>query len=224
MNIRKTLELLGICFMFCCTAHAQQDYELGVLPILNINTKLSSDIKLNFKTESRQVLYTKTGIDIQYKLTDFAMLLSKKIGYNYSLSGGYSMRVRKDKIISQLIQQFVIINTYPSITLAHRFSTDQAFGKGVNTKIRLRYRLSGLLPLSGQSVDHKEFYFKINNEYLNAFIGTHHDLEIRFALALGYKFSNNHKLEFGIDNRFSSFIDDDLKTRSWVSLGWYITL
>jgi len=88
----------------------------------------------------------------------------------------------------------------------------------------LRYRIASEFPLSGQSIDPKEFYLKVSNEYLNAFQGNDYDLEIRLAPHFGFLFSDTNKLEFGPAYRISSFIDGSAKNSFWLSLNWYLKI
>ncbi|MBX2827536.1 MAG: hypothetical protein KTR22_05205, partial [Flavobacteriaceae bacterium] len=78
------------------------------------------------------------------------------------------------------------------------------------------------IPLNGQSVDPKEFYFKFNHEYLNAWEQNDYDLEIRAVPHLGYKVSKSNKLEFGLDYRLNSFLNTSPSHRFWTVINWYI--
>ena len=224
MSTKLKLYIICICLLFQWSTHAQSSYQLGLLPVLNINKTLVNDIKLNFKTESRQIFYQEEDIGWQYDRIDFSFILSKKTGLNNSIAGGYLLRVRDGSIISRTIQQITFNRKYAAFRLAHRFSSDQTFEKSEETTFRLRYRIANQLPLNGQTVDSKEFYLKISNEYLHSFQGKEYGLEIRLVLIIGYEFTDNNKLEFGVDNRFDSFIDNKLRTRSWFNISWYIAV
>ncbi len=223
MNIKIQFIALFLVFVFSKTAQTQNDYQLGVLPVININKKLTNNLKLNFKTESRQIIYKENNFDLRSELVDFSTIISKKVGFNNSLASGYLLRIRNNNIIHRLIQQFTIIQNKSILRIGHRFTSDQTFEKE-STTFRLRYRISGQIPLSGESVNSKEFYLKANNEYLNALESRHYDLEIRLAIILGYEFNDNNKLEFGLENRFGGFIDQTLKNKSWINIGWFIAL
>ena len=215
---------MGIIMVVCCNANAQQSAQLGLLPVINLNASLNDIYKVNFKTESREVLYREEASTWQHELVDFAAVLSRKVGLNNTLAGGYLFRVRDGNVIHRAIQQFTVNRRLASFRLAHRFSTDQTFEAAEDVEFRLRYRLATQLPLSGQSVDAREFYLKVNNEYLNAFQGDNYDLEIRLVVVVGYEFNDNNKLEIGVDNRFDSFMTEALRTRSWISMSWYYAI
>ncbi len=206
---------------------AQSSYQFGWLPTLNFNKKLDSKWQWNFKIQSRQSF--KTGIfngpgesEYEYVLTDLAVIAARKIGLGSSLGAGYLIRFRDDRIMHRLAQQFAFVQKYPGFRLGHRIASDQSFESGEDVSLRFRYRLSLELPFNGQSVDVKEFYLKLNNEYLNGFQGEEYDLEIRIVPVIGYKFSDSNKLETGLDYRLSSFLDEGSKQRFWIGMSWYL--
>lgn len=106
--------------------------------------------------------------------------------------------------------------------MAHRFSSDQTFNSENPRELRLRYRITAEIPLNGQSVDPGEFYLKLNNEYLNSWQDGEYDLEIRLVPLAGFEFTDNNKLEFGLDYRLSSFLDGSSRNSFWFNIGWYL--
>lgn len=212
--------------IFC---NAQSGYQFGILPSININKSLPNDYKLNVKLESRQLLKegffeVENDFDYEYLLTDLTLIGSKKIGINKSLAIGYLFRIREGRIIHRSIQQFIMTKRYPGFRIAHRFSADQSFDSKKATEFRLRYRVSSEIALNGQSVNPKEFYLKVNNEYLNSFQKGDYDLEVRVAPFLGYKFTDRKKFEFGLDYRLNSFLNNNSSNRFWISINWYQVL
>ena len=223
------LIFLSLSFLCAFNTLAQNSYQWGVLPSINLNKKLPNDLTLNVKIESRQEFkssFFNTPSDFKYKyeLTDFSFLLAKKIGFNSSLVVGYLNRLRDGKKINRSIQQLIHTKIYSGLKLSHRLSSDQTFFKEKKTKYRLRYRVSGEVSLSGSSVDPKEFYLKINNEYLNSWHDKDYDLEVRAAPFLGYKFSNSKKIEVGLDYRLSAFIQKPSKSKFWIGINWYYSM
>jgi len=208
---------------------AQNTYKIGLLPSLNINKSLGNDWKLNLKIESRQIL--KEGIfkqnndwNYNYLQTDFAFVGSKTLALNHIVAGGYMIRIRRDEIIHRFIQQYTYVKRYSSFRLAHRFSTDQTITQDEPTEYRIRYRITTEFPLNGTSVDVKEAYLKINNEYLNDFKGDNYDVEMRLIPAIGYKLTENNKVELGIDYRFDAFVDEGSRNRFFGFINWYTKL
>lgn len=223
--------LISILFVFIWgIGLTQNTYQLGVLPSFNLNKKLSAQWKTNLKIESRQSLkegFFKESNQVQYEyvLTDFTLILAKKVGLGNTLSGGYTLRLREGDLIHRSIQQFTVVRKFSEYRLAHRLSTDQTFIKDEPVEFRLRYRLTLEFALAGQSVNPKEFYLKINNEYLNILQDKDYDLEIRFVPFLGYKFTDENKLEMGLDYRLDSFVNKGgSRNRFWGILSWFIVL
>jgi hypothetical protein len=206
---------------------AQGNYEFGTLPAINLNTRLAPYWKLNLELESIQQF--KSGVFGQesygkydYILTDLALVASRKLKADHSLSGGYLIRSRNNDIFHRLIQQFTLAGTYRSLQLAHRFSADQTLSRADDPEYRFRYRISTELPLNGQTLDNQEFYFKFSNEFLHGFQSGMYDLEIRVNPLVGYVFTNNQKLEWGLDYRVDSFIGSTASNKFWVSLNWVV--
>lgn len=207
-------------FFFIFTGIAQSGYQTGLLPSLNLNKKLPRDWSVNFKAESRQSIY-KDEFNFDYLLTDMSLSAGKKTGINTTIIAGYLLRMGKEEIKHRVIQQLVYVKRYTSFRLAHRVAADQTFTHGDDTEYRFRYRLSSEIPVQGQSLDPKEFFLKLSNEYLNIISGSDYDLEIRGAAFLGYVFSPANKIEFGLDYRVNSFIEDKPRHRFWIGLNFY---
>jgi len=206
---------------------AQDTYHLGTLPSLNLKKGINSDWSLNLKAETRlRFLQGEFGgdapTDLHFQLADFALTASRKTGLNNALAGGYQIRLREEQTFHRLIQQFTLVRRYETFRMAHRFSSDQTFNSENPRELRLRYRITAEIPLDGQSVDPGEFYLKLNNEYLNSWQDGEYDLEIRLVPLAGFEFTDNNKLEFGLDYRLSSFIDGVLRNSFWINIGWYL--
>jgi hypothetical protein len=230
LNIKKRfLVVLFLSFSFSCIVVAQSTYQFGGLPSINLNYKFKNDWSANFKIESRQLLQKGTfnmnqDKSYEYVLTDYSLIVAKKIGLNARLSGGYLFRFREGEAIHRLIQQYTITQQLSHLRLAHRIVTDQTFSDTDDTEYRLRYRLATEIPLNGQSADPKEFYIKISNEYLNSLQKKEYDLEIRFVPLLGYAATEKQKVEFGLDYRVNSFLKENARHSFWVSLNWFIEI
>lgn len=197
-----------------------QSLEIGLLPSLNLNKKLPKDWSLNFKAESRQSLH-KDDFNYDYLLTDISFAASKKIGINTAVAVGYLTRIDDGEIKHRTFQQLAFVKRKTSLSFSHRLLADQTFQKDDTEELRLRYRISAEIPLQGTSLDLKEFFVKLNNEYLNSLYHKNYDLEIRGAAFLGYVISPANKLEFGLDYRISSFINGNTRNRLWLGLNFY---
>ncbi len=199
---------------------AQNTIDIGLIPSLNINKKLEKDWSLNFKAESKQALIS-DGFNYDYLQTEVSFIAAKKIGINTKLAAGYLLKIDGEVIKNRAIQQISVIRRYSDFKLSHRFSADQTFETDDYTEFRFRYRVSTEIPLEGQSLDPKEFFIKLNNEYLNSIYQKQYDLEIRGAALLGYSLTPNSKLEIGADYRIDSFITGGFRNRLWIGLNFY---
>lgn len=214
---------------FINVAKAQSTYQFGILPSLNLNNKFQKGWSLNSKIESRQLMKSgefggKSNTEYKYVLTDFSFITAKKVGLNSRITGGYLFRLRDTKIFHRVIQQFTIVQKTNGSRLAHRFSSDQTFSNEEKPEFRLRYRLTSEIALNGESVDPKEFYIKLNNEYLNSWQGMDYDLEIRLSPLLGYDIKDNNKIELGLDYRVNSFLNNNTRHSFWLSLNWFFEI
>ena len=231
MNIRIKLYItILITFLYALTSFSQTTYEAGILPTLSLSKKFEKGYNLSFLIGSRDAFISGAfqgtpQYSYEHILTDMAIISSKKVGINNKIAFGYQFRIRDKRIFHRWIQQFTIINTQiDGLRMAHRIAADETYVDGDPLTVRFRYRLTTEIPLNGVSADPKEWYFKLNHEYLNAFQSNEYDLEIRLVPLFGYKFSDTNKLETGIDYRINSFIDSAAKHRLWLSLNWYLKI
>ena len=208
---------------------AQSSYRVGGLPSLNMNKKLKNGWSINSKVESRFLfesgLINEASIQhYTYELSDLSIIAAKKVGLNSRISSGYQVRLDEGEIIHRLIQQYSIVQKLEGWRIAHRFATDQTFSKNAQIEYRLRYRITSEIPLNGESVDHQEFYIKLNNEYLQSLQDREYDIEIRLVPLLGYDVSTTFKIETGIDYRVNAFIHHQTRHSFWANLNLFIEL
>jgi len=204
-------------------SNAQSSYQYGIIPSINLIKKFPRNWSANFKVESRQSLYNHE-LKYEYLLTDGSLVVTKRIASNITVGGGYLIRAEDDELKNRAIQQISFGKKYPGFRMAHRVMTDQTFEKNNKAEFRLRYRISSEIPLEGQSLDVKEFYLKINNEYLNSWEGDDYDMEIRWVALLGYSVSPVNDLEIGLDYRLDSFIEGNSRNRIWLSINIFHSL
>lgn len=229
--IKKDIILLLCLFVgISVDALAQSTYQIGVLPSFTLTKKINPKWKIGLNTQARFSTYKGEFSDsdtfqedFNYVLTDISILANRKIGLNSSLAAGYLTRFRNNEQHNRLFQQLIISQKYSSFGLAHRFSTDQTFSPNQKTEFRLRYRLAFDVALKGSKINPKEFYFKLNNEYLISLQDKEWNNEIRLIPFLGYTFTNTNKLEIGIDYRVSSLGEEFSKNNLWVVLNYYLS-
>lgn len=223
----STKHLLGgLLLLLGYSLSSQSVFQFGTLPVINFNIGLANGWEVNTKWETRQILSTsvdgeRLGRGFDFSLSDQAIVLAKKVGLNSKIGAGYLLRFRAGEIINRSIQQFSVVQRLPSLRLAHRVASDQTFTPGDPMEFRLRYRIGTELALNGQAADAQELYLKLNNEYLGSWQGVDFDLEVRLVPVLGYKFTDRNKLELGLDMRFDSLLEDELRQRWWGVIAWY---
>lgn len=207
----------------------QDTYELGLLPAINLNKRWQSSWNLNVKIESRQLL--KEGlfseavpVSYTYELTDVATVLSKKIGFQNNLAGGYLFRLRGDDWFHRTLQQYSITSRGEGLRMGHRVAADQTFSLNESPEFRFRYRITLEKSLNGQSIDAKEFYVKLNHEYLWRITQSNSSFETRIVPLLGYEVDHANKVEFGLDYRIAPLFESSLNHRFFVSLSWFASL
>ncbi len=207
---------------------AQDSYTVGTLPQLNTSFSFEKDWKLNAKLESRQFLFQglkgqALKYDPEYERADLEMVLTRSISSLTSAGGGYLIRLEDGKLIHRIIQQLAITQRFPAFRLAHRFRTDQTFESNEYTVYRLRYRASFERALNGFEIDPKEFYLKINNEYLGWMENGTPDLDIRGLAVIGYNISDDKKLETGIDYRGEALFSKDTEHLFWLNIALHLS-
>jgi len=236
LSFKLNILLFSLLLLAAQNGNAESLYRVGTMPSVNINFGLPNNWALHFKTESRLLFqsgqFGKEPIrDFDYLLSDISMIVSKKTSLNTNLAGGYLIRILENQAIHRTIQQFSIVRQFNSFRLAHRFSADQSFNLSPNgefqfkyVEYRLRYRIAAEFPLNGQSVNPREFYLKINNEYLYGWQNSESDVEIRIVPLLGYNFVDKSKLELGLDYRLDSFLNSTARNSFWLSINWFFRI
>jgi hypothetical protein len=236
LSFRWYILIFPLLLLTAKNGNTQSIYRVGSMPSVNINYGLKNNWALHFKTESRLLFqsgqFGKEPVrDFDYLLSDISMVVSKKTGLNSNLGGGCLVRILENQAIHRTIQQFSIVRQFNSFRLAHRFSADQSFNLNPNDEFklkyvqyRLRYRIAAEFPLNGQSVDAREFYLKVNNEYLYGWQNSDNDIEIRIVPLIGYNFVDKSKLELGLDYRLDSFLNAATRNSFWLSVNWFFKI
>lgn len=225
----KKLLAFSILIMHLFAGYSQGIFSAGVLPQINLNISLPKDWRFNVKVESRQLFSEgQFNEDIKtsyrYDLTDIAIIAAKKTGLNNSLGAGYMVRFRNNEATHRFIQQYSTVKKYDLFRLGHRISTDQTIRNNNPVQFRLRYRVGVEKPLNGKDVDPKEWYARLNNEYLLSIEGTNTNFELRLIPAFGYAFDDNNKFELGIDYRVNEISSGASRNQFWLYLGWFISM
>jgi hypothetical protein len=208
--------------------YGQAAYRAGALPVFNLNKGIGDDWSLNLKIESRQSFYrTESGSaenkGYSYDFTDISLLAGRRIGLNNMIAAGYKANTTPGEYFHETSQQYTIVRRYGSVRMAYRVAANQVFGAFTPEYI-FRYRTAAAIPLSGESIDPGEFYTKFNNEYLYSFAGNADDLEIRVVMLAGYEFNDDNKLEFGLDYRMESIMQNSPVHNFLLNVNWYVSI
>jgi len=211
------------------TLWAQNTYRYGTLPSFNFSKKLKIGWKLDSEIESRQrfkrgTFGEETTDKFKHERVDISLVAAKKIGLNNKIAGGYLIRLTENKPRHRLMEQLTLVQAYNAFRMAHRFALDQTFGGEDPTEVRVRYRIGAEFPMNGLFVDPAEFYFKITHEYLNKFVESEYDLEVRLVPTFGYLITDTNKIEIALDYRVDGFIDGGSANNFWLGINWYLKL
>lgn len=225
----KYLLLLGFIGLFSQLISAQNNYQLGTLPSINLNKKLKKDWSVNLKIETRQIYQTGTfsgesDSKFKYELTDVTLVGARKLGFYSRLGAGYLLRYRNDAFVHRINQQYNHTKQFDRLRLSQRILTDQTFFSNESPEFRFRYRLSSQIPLNGTTLDLRELYIKLNNEYVNSWQQSEYDLEIRVIPMLGFAINKENKVEVGLDYRINSFVQKGSRQVFWLAVNWFVEL
>ena len=197
---------LLLLLFFIPKASLSQDSNLGNWLIYIGNKKLDSKWNIHNEVQYRnynavgdlEQLLLRTGLG--YNLTENNNNIL--IGYGYILSENY-IGETDDKISineHRIFQQFTTKQSLWKVKLSHRYRFEQRFVES-DFKMRFRYFLGLNIPLQHKEDGKNPLYISAYNEI---FLNTESSVFDRNRVygGLGYKFSENLKLELGYMNQF----------------------
>lgn len=218
----KLIPFVGI--LFINLSSLAQD-QIGLIPHINADFKVGSNWKINSKLESRQLFFQnpfpENENEVEYERTELEFVATKSLDGLKAIGGGYLIRLTEGKFKHRLIQQYSITQKLLTSRISHRFRLDQTFEKKESTSYRIRYRISFEKPLNGLEIDPKEFYLKLNNEYLGSLQNAIGNLEIRALASIGYNLSDKNQIETGLDYRAEDLINSTVTHKLFLNIGWY---
>ncbi len=202
--------ILGIVALLGVQAQAQEtplvvkwhpDFTLTQ----EINPRLSATVGLcglwglrDFRLEDDTLMPAQERLDgrlfLNYKLTD-----------KLTLSGGYMYRVYASDLVGfehRITEQLVYKTKVGAVGLAHRVRVEQRIFENAYLN-RLRYRIGSKIPLNGKSGGNLSLL--LTEEVVSAFNSEKFGLENRFEVGLGYKFSDQLKMDFKVQHRFKGW-------------------
>jgi len=229
LNFRKIIVLTTLSIVLLSNESYSQhhhQHKSGILPSLVAKKALTDKLSLNAKWETRHYYRSSSApsvFDYQFERHELSFSVSRKIMVNSALAGGYILILKENKYISRIAQQFTTVNQYSNFRLAHRISADQTF-ETEGIEVRFRYRITPEIPLMGNDLNPKEFYLKVNNEYLHAFQNNLYYLEVRLSPLLGFNLNKKVKLEVGPEYRGGSLNRPIKKHTYFISLNGYFKI
>lgn len=183
-----------------------QDSNLGNWLIYIGNKQLNEKWNLHHEVQYRnydavgdlEQLLLRTGLGYTFAESKSNLLL----GYGYILSENY-IGDTDDKLSvneHRIFQQFITKQKLSKISLQHRYRFEQRFIED-DFKMRFRYFIGVNIPLQYKEDAKNPLYLSAYNEI---FLNTETSIFDRNRLygGLGYKFSENVKLELGYMNQF----------------------
>ena len=183
-----------------------QDSNLGNWLIYIGNKKLNSKWNIHNEVQYRnynavgdlEQLLLRTGVG--YNLTENNNNLL--LGYGYILSENY-IGDTDDKVSvneHRIFQQFTTKQKAGKVGLSHRYRFEQRFVED-DFKMRFRYFLGINVPLQYKEEGNNPLYLSLYNEI---FLNTESSVFDRNRVfgGLGYKFSDNLRMELGYMNQF----------------------
>ncbi len=217
--------MLSFAFYQC---YAQENVSSGILPAVNFYKKINNKWALNFKTEARYLLrnynFSHSDVTNRFELFDLSILAVKKTGLKTKLNFGYLFRQRNNNYFHRFIQQYSITQFLNSTRLVHRISADQTISSNSFPIYRFRYRAATDFSLNGSSIDNNEFYYKTSIEGLLIYQKDNYFYEFRVTNMIGYKINSSHKLEIGLDCRYSNLFQLHFKQNYWFAINWYANI
>ena len=179
-----------------------------------LNYKIADNWTFNTSLGKRSIWSTVRSNNDQKFTGDLAFLevnhfATYRINTKMKVSAGYKYRWREPfeesgEYEHRLTQQFAYTHFAEIVRLVSRFRTEQRIRNDAFAQ-RYRYRISADMPLSGETLDAREFYLVASTEMLYEAV----DVEIntwenRTAGSIGYQFSPNLKAELNLTYRLEN--------------------
>lgn len=207
---------------------AQEVYG-GLMPEFGLTLPIKGKFSQTYKIENQHFLLregtNENGFLYEYERTDLQFFVNYKFAGNWKATVGYQLRIEQQwNTHHRTIQQIATSTRIKNLRLAHRIRFDQTMERGEPFLFRGRYRAALEIPLSGESIDPKEFYVVFSDEPIFAGDEDGFEIENRFVVTIGHFFSNGNKLELSLDHRTDKFFDDGVRQRIWLKVGWFLNI
>lgn len=203
---KKTFMATLICILVLPFIATSQESNLGNWLIYIGNKKLNNTWNIHHEVQYRnydavgdlEQLLLRTGLGYTFNESKNNILL----GYGYILSENYIGDTNEKATVHEhrVFQQFTSKQNIGKLKMNHRYRFEQRFVED-DFKMRLRYFLGFNYPLQNKEDGKSPLYLSAYNE---VFLNTESDVFDRNRVygGLGYRFSENLKLELGYMNQF----------------------
>ena len=211
---------LTFILLFCIPVlRAQENTALIWENEIDLNAKLSETVSLNIGSAYRNEVsdgLTNTSFDYESKHLQFSTNVSTIIGFYGKISGGIMFRFNtiensNNENELRLSQQYSYSKRFNAFRIVHRAQLDERI-RSASTVWRLRYRLSGDLPLNGLKLDKGEFYLVISTESLLSVSSRFRpEWDQRFTIALGNQLMDKIKIQLDTEYRIEDYLGESNK-------------
>jgi hypothetical protein len=226
--IRFYLIIFLLLISFANCFGQSQEFFTGIFPEAAVTKTLKNDQKIIFKIEHQDILYNNSDgqnqeLQFTHYRTDLMGFYDFKLNPSKRVAFGVFHRIQDGANANRLIQQFASVNRLRGMKLAHRIRTDQTFTKDDPVELRVRYRISTEIPLSGTTLDPGEHYLILSDEPIISFQGGEFEIENRLVFSFGRLITSSQKLEWSLDFRTDKYIQDGFRTRLWAKVGYFFS-
>lgn len=201
--------VLFIAMFYSSSLMAQNYFSALGEHNLSINHNVSGIYKYNFSVSTRHYIYNKETTNVHIRQLDFKHFSTYSLSLDNSISLGLQYRNRdwfehsNNEI--RITQQFNTITRLRALRFGHRFRAEQRITNPKTTH-RFRYRFAVDFPLNGEQLNIGEAYIVATNEALySVATAIKPELDYRITTQLGWLYSKNLKLQFGLEYRFEGF-------------------
>ena len=188
--------LLGVITFHACAQEAAMENNVAVTYAIK-SWKLNSSIGHRSIREK-----TNDKTDTRLAFLELNQFVTRRINPKLSVTLGLKYRDLNSNTgenEQRITQQAAYIHKYDHIRLVSRIRLEQRFRD--HFVHRYRYRFSMDVPLSGEKLDTKEFYFLASNELIFQKSGSKNRIDNRVTAGIGYLFSTICKLQVDLTHR-----------------------
>jgi hypothetical protein len=193
-----------MAFIFCIDATAQQS-ELGSWHVINaryhFNDKWHVFVEGQLRSQklADDFFYHELKTGLSYTVAPHTALLLGIGQYGtYQTDGNFKTPMQSHEF--RIWEQLILNNEIGLLKLEHRYRVEQRFSTG-NYRNRLRYRLSGTLPVSKRGMEPGGFFVNASEEVFLTNRPPYFERS-RVTAGIGYIFSKLFTWQVGFLNQF----------------------